>query len=173
MMLHVGCGDSRIEEFVNIDCRATKTTDLVADAWDLGAIASNSVEYIYSRHMLEHLSIHDAAKSLREWRRVLMPGGIVHVVVPNLIFHARQLLGLIERPGFPDQQAHALAGFYGWQNEANGGTKEDMHRWGYTPASLERLLVSCGLRPTTDGIDQLIELDPEPWHINVRATKEG
>lgn len=171
MMLHIGCGNVKIEKFVNIDCRHTEATDLVTDAWDLHYIADDTVEYIYSRHMLEHLSNANAALALLEWHRVLEVGGIVHIVVPDIAFHARQLLGLAVRPE-TDQQAHAMAGFYGWQNDSHGGMQEDLHRWGYTPASLAKLLKSCGLTPTDDGIEQLIAADDQPWHVNVRAIKE-
>ena len=172
MMLHIGCGNVGLLEFTNIDCRQTEATDIVANAWDLHEIASDSVEYIYSRHMLEHLSNSDAALALLEWRRVLQVGGIVHIVVPNLLFHARQLLGFLEERQTADDEAHAMAGFYGWQNDSHGGMQEDLHRWGYTHESLARLLKSCGLTPTDDGIEQLIAADDQPWHVNVRAIKE-
>jgi len=170
-MLHIGCGASRIAEFVNIDCRQTPTTDLVAQAWDLSAFGDASVDYIYARHMLEHLSFRDARRALDEWRRVLMDGGIVHVVVPDILFHARQLLGMVACPVRRDQQGHAMAGFYGGQRDVNGGPDIDCHRWGYTPASLERLLVASGFRITGEGIEQLMSMDREPWHINRCAVK--
>jgi len=171
MMLHMGCGNVRIEGCVNVDCRATEAADLVAPAWDLRSIESESVEYIYARHMLEHLSIQDAGRSLIEWRRVLCVGGIVHLVVPNLLFHARQLLGGVACPSVEDQERHAFAGFYGWQNANFGGANEDAHRWGYTPTSIEKLLASSGLEKTDDGIEQFVNQDCEPWHINVRGIK--
>lgn len=167
-LLHIGCGDSRIDEFVNIDCVPTETTDLVAAAWDLAANADATVEYIYTRHMFEHLSRSDAQRALSEWRRVLKVGGIVHIVVPDIAFHARQLLGL-QVSQSDDQEEHALAGFYGWQRN---GAETDCHRWGYTPASLARLLTANGFQMTEDGIACLTERDLEPWHVNMRATKE-
>jgi predicted SAM-dependent methyltransferase len=163
MMLHIGCGNSRILEFTNIDCRPTSTTDIVAPAWDLQSIADESVEYIYARHMFEHLSCDEAARTLAEWYRVSALGGIVHLVVPNIEFHARQLLGLAQSLR-EDQQAHALAGFYGWQ-------RDDPHRWGYTTRSLADLLGNYGFSITDAGIDQLCERDVEPWHINLRVEK--
>ena len=165
-MLHIGCGGSRVEGFVNIDCRRTAATDMVAAAWDLAAFDAGSVGYIYSRHMLEHLSCADARRALAEWWRVLAADGILHVVVPDIAFHARQLLGLA-RSGNADQEAHALAGFYGWQRDMDN----DVHRWGYTPASLARLLYEHGFMQTDDGIEVLIDRDTAPWHINMRARR--
>lgn len=171
MFLHMGCGNVAIEGFVNIDCRETEATDMVADAWDLPVIQSGTVEYIYARHMLEHLGIAEAKRAVLEWRRVLADGGIMHIVVPNIEFHASQILGLALCEYAEDQEWHAMAGFYGWQNPNNGGTQEDTHRWGYTPASLERLLTGAGLTITDDGFEQLVEADSAPWHINMRAMK--
>lgn len=165
MLLHIGCGDTRIEGFVNIDNRTTPATDLVAPAWGLQSVPDGIVEYIYTRHMLEHLSPVDARRALKEWRRVLAPDGVLHVVVPDIAFHARQLLGL-SRSGNADQEAHALAGFYGWQRDV----EHDVHRWGYTPTSLLRLLAECGFARTEEGIASLVERDTAPWHINLRAT---
>ncbi len=171
MLLHIGCGNVRIEDFVNIDCRATEATDIVSDAWNLRKIETASAEYIYARHMLEHLTRADAARSITEWVRILAPGGILHIVVPDIAFHARQLLGLAECPAADDQEAHAMAGLYGWQNPDNGGTGEDVHCWGYTRNTIERMLRDAGLTLTDDGFEQLVERDREPWHVNIRAMK--
>jgi predicted SAM-dependent methyltransferase len=168
IMLHIGCGNTRIEGFVNMDRCITATTDQVAEAWDLDAFDDGSVEYIYTRHMLEHLSCAEARRALTAWRRALAADGILHVVVPDIAFHARQLLGLA-RSGNADQEAHALAGFYGWQRDM----ENDAHRWGYTPASLARLLGECGFVPTDDGIQTLIDRDTAPWHINLRASRSA
>ena len=165
--LHIGCGNTRIEGFINIDRCRTEATDRVAEAWDLDAFDEGSVVYIYTRHMLEHLSCADARRALTAWRRALAAEGILHVVVPDIAFHARQLLGL-SRSDNADQEAHALAGFYGWQRDK----ENDVHRWGYTPASLTRLLGEYGFAPTDDGIKVLIDRDTAPWHINLRAKPE-
>lgn len=44
----------------------------------------NTVNYIYSSHFLEHLFKKDAVILLKEANRVLYPGGIIRVVVPDL-----------------------------------------------------------------------------------------
>jgi SAM-dependent methyltransferase len=47
-------------------------------------LKDNSVDYIYCSHMLEHLSLEDARKLIREAFRVLKPGGWMRIVVPDL-----------------------------------------------------------------------------------------
>lgn len=46
--------------------------------------AAGSVEVIYSSHMLEHLGRQQARAFLAEVRRVLVPGGIVRLALPDL-----------------------------------------------------------------------------------------
>ena len=47
-------------------------------------LADNSVDIIYSSHMLEHLSLEDFKLSLIEIKRVLKPGGKFRAVLPDL-----------------------------------------------------------------------------------------
>jgi len=42
---------------------------------------SNSLEYVASSHVLEHVA--NPIKALVEWHRVLRPGGIIYMVVPD------------------------------------------------------------------------------------------
>jgi predicted SAM-dependent methyltransferase len=44
----------------------------------------NSVDAIYSSHMLEHLDREDAQKFLAEARRILRHGGVIRLSVPNI-----------------------------------------------------------------------------------------
>jgi predicted SAM-dependent methyltransferase len=48
------------------------------------SLESQSAEVVYTSHMLEHLSYEDARRFLRECHRLLAPGGILRVVVPDL-----------------------------------------------------------------------------------------
>ena len=166
--LHIGCANIRREGYINIDCRKTDATDLVAPAWDIAGVTCASVFSIYSRHMLEHLDPGDARKSLRHWFQLLIPGGMINVVVPDIEFHAKQLLGL-KTSHFPDQIQHAFAAFWGWRDEARGGSREDAHRWGYTQSTLSDELQNAGfvaVHRLTSGADT------EPWHLNLMAQKE-
>ena len=44
----------------------------------------NSTKAIYSSHMVEHLEREEARRFLEECRRVLKPGGVVRLALPNL-----------------------------------------------------------------------------------------
>lgn len=94
LKLHVGCASKRLDGYINIDSRQTEATDHVCDAGAIRIAAPGSVAEIYSRHMLEHLDPNDALATLTHWHALLAPAGMLHVIVPDITFHARQLLGL-------------------------------------------------------------------------------
>lgn len=47
-------------------------------------IKDSSVDVLYSSHMLEHLDRNEAAKFLKEVFRILSPGGIIRIAVPDI-----------------------------------------------------------------------------------------
>lgn len=62
-------------------------------------LENESVKSIYCSHVLEHLERWQALHVLRECHRVLIPGGVVRIVVPDLaIVCKRYLAGEDERP---------------------------------------------------------------------------
>jgi predicted SAM-dependent methyltransferase len=168
--LNYGCGDSRVDGYVGIDVRSCRGADHVLPAWNTSPFEPDSVSEIYSRHMLEHLGPQDLPRTLRAWLSILRPGGVMRAVVPDLAFHARQLLGeLASWTQDPEENlAHALAGFYGWHDPARGGANEDAHRWGYTWETLSRALGEAGYV----FVQRIVEgPDSEPWHLQVTAAK--
>jgi predicted SAM-dependent methyltransferase len=83
MKLHLGCGKRYIPGFVHIDAIPFDHVDHVASIDNLSFIPENSVETIYNCHVLEHFKRRDTARVLKEWHRVLKPGGILRVSVPD------------------------------------------------------------------------------------------
>jgi predicted SAM-dependent methyltransferase len=53
---------------------------------------NNSVEVLYSSHMLEHLDRNQSISFLKEARRVLISGGIIRLSVPDLRLHVNSYL---------------------------------------------------------------------------------
>lgn len=168
--LNYGCANVRMPGYIGIDIRETALgADLVMPAWQCGPFQPGTVDEIHSRHMLEHLSKSNAERTLQVWHALLKPGGVLRLIVPDLQFHARQLLGMsINWSKEPAQNLdHAMAGFYGWQTEARGGENEDAHRWGWTYPALKKALEQAGFTAVnriTSGEDS------EPWHLHVKAS---
>lgn len=83
MKLHLGCGKRYIPGFVHIDAIEYPHIDHVSTIDNLSFIEDNSVDLIYSCHVLEHFKRKNLASVLSEWRRVLKPGGILRSSVPD------------------------------------------------------------------------------------------
>ncbi|MBK7945858.1 MAG: methyltransferase domain-containing protein [Flavobacteriales bacterium] len=84
--LNVGCGYGLYSGFVNMDI-IWKPGVLV---WDIARIARDPLPFpdnrfkgIYTEHCLEHVELDEACANMREWHRVLKPGGTVRVIVPD------------------------------------------------------------------------------------------
>lgn len=82
LRLNLGCDRQEIAGFVGVDFNPDVDPDILADVEDLNMIEDNSVDEIYASQVLEHLPY--GTKALEEWLRVLKPGGMLTVVVPDL-----------------------------------------------------------------------------------------
>ena len=61
-----------------------RTNIVFADATKKFNFDNNSVDVIYTSHMLEHLSKNSANHFIKECNRVLKKGGILRIVVPDI-----------------------------------------------------------------------------------------
>ncbi len=81
--LNLGCGPNRKNGWVNIDLFDSKA-DLQLDLREPWPFPDDSASYIYSEHVFEHFEFHvEVPHFLSEAFRVLKPGGIFDVVVPD------------------------------------------------------------------------------------------
>jgi predicted SAM-dependent methyltransferase len=81
--LHLGCGKKYIEGFFHVDALDFPHVDHRGPVDDLSFIASNSVELIYACHLLEHFGRKEVPLVIKEWARVLKPGGVLRIAVPD------------------------------------------------------------------------------------------
>jgi len=83
MKLHLGCGKRHIPGYVHIDVVDYPHIDHVSSIDNLSFIQDDSVAVIYNCHVLEHFKRRDVRRVLKEWHRVLQPGGLLRVSVPD------------------------------------------------------------------------------------------
>lgn len=81
--LHLGCGAKEIVGWFHIDALDFPHIDHRGPVEDLSFIQSGTIELIYASHLLEHFGRRTYMDALREWRRVLCPGGVLRLAVPD------------------------------------------------------------------------------------------
>ena len=94
--LNLGCGYHYTQGWTNLDFKSAGP-DVIA--WDLRKgipFPDNNFDVVYHSHLLEHLAKNEAEKFMYDCFRVLSPGGILRVVVPDLECITRWYLHALE-----------------------------------------------------------------------------
>jgi len=87
--LHLGCGGRVFDGWLN--CDINLQADCYLDLNKTLLFKNNSVDYIYSEHVLEHFSYNQCKKILQECYRVLKPCGIIRTAMPSLDFYLENM----------------------------------------------------------------------------------
>ena len=90
--LHIGCGDNELSGWLNTEL-CPRGDQIFLDATARFPFADGTFHFIYTEHMIEHISLVDAGAMLNECFRVLAPGGVIRIVTPDLRFLATLLNG--------------------------------------------------------------------------------
>ncbi|MBD2665114.1 methyltransferase type 11 [Richelia sinica FACHB-800] len=84
--LHIGGKESH-PDWKILDIEARPEVDYLGNATDLSQFANDSIAAIYASHVLEHFYHgidNELINTLKEWHRVLKPGGDLLISVPDL-----------------------------------------------------------------------------------------
>lgn len=106
-LLNLGCGGRYHPDWVNVDFYSTGPGVIAHDLKRGLPFSEAKFDVVYHSHLLEHLPKNYAPIFLQECYRVLKPGGIIRVVVPDLEQIARLYLTLLEKALQGDNQAQA------------------------------------------------------------------
>ena len=87
--LHFGCGNRVLPEWVNLDAYATKGISLEVDLQRPLPLADGGVRWIFTEHVLEHIDRRRIRSVFTEFHRILEPGGVARILVPDLAFYCR------------------------------------------------------------------------------------
>jgi len=139
-VLDLGCGFSDVAaeafkgaEVVRVDLNPEAEPDVVADARALPE-SLGKFDHILASHLLEHLGRVEIIPALEHWGTFLVPGGSLHVIVPDLEFAAEELTR-----GKPTPAIAIMMHLYGAQS-----SEWDFHRWGFTALLLRSALTQAG-----------------------------
>lgn len=85
--LNLGSGDNSLSKFpipwLNVDIKVG-IADYISDVRVLPLKWTGVFDEVRASHVLEHLFLAEWQPALQEWVRVLKPGGILRIIVPDL-----------------------------------------------------------------------------------------
>lgn len=84
MYLNIGCGRRYHHAWVNLDLESNDPAVIRHDVTHGLPFESQSFHAVYHSHVLEHLKPKQGAELISECFRVLKPGGVLRIVVPDL-----------------------------------------------------------------------------------------
>jgi predicted SAM-dependent methyltransferase len=156
LRLHLGCGATLLDGWVNIDSVARAPG--VRDDLDLTALPwpDGSVDAVLAEHVFEHLSFAEEARLWPEMARILRPGGVLTVEMPDFEWVCARFLNAADefrafyQVGHPDDYAGCGRSLdqrwgilqtmiFGNQNGAG-----QFHRSAYTEGKLRALATLTG-----------------------------
>ena len=158
--LHVGCGPKLKSQTtcgfntsewheLRLDIDPSAGPDIVGTMTDMSAIASASVDAIFSSHNIEHLYPHEVPRALSEFKRVLQPGGFVVLTCPDL----QSVCELVAQDRLTETAYISPAGaiapldiLYGHRPSMQQGNLFMAHRTGFTLKVLLATLKAAGYR---------------------------
>ena len=147
--LHLACGQNHFADWVNIDCHPA--SEIVDVSWDLRRalpLPAQCAELIHHEHFLEHLTVTEGLALLRECHRLLMPGGVLRVAMPDLTECVRQY--------WEDDWRQPWMKKYGYEwiktraECINIAFRDWQHQWLYDREELHRRLGEAGFSTIRD-----------------------
>ena len=141
--LNLGSHGVTFEGWVNVDLVEYGGVNLVQDVRRLLQFESDTVDLIYAGHVLEHFYYDEALDALREWVRVLKPGGVMKVAVPGLELVVEKMLNC-ESPLEQPIQAMLYGGRGRWETYREDD-ELSRHHYSWTKYKLSQTLKEVGL----------------------------
>lgn len=173
--LDIGPGP-RLEGFETLDIRPRRRVDYVWDASKPLPFPDDTFDIVHASHVLEHIPWYKTEDVLAEWRRIIKPGGVLELWVPDALKIFSVVLEF-ERNGknstaledgwYPfneekDPLKWACGRLFGLGDLKGSPGSPNWHRAAFTPSYLRRLLKRAGFA-------QVTEMSPE----EVRSVDHG
>lgn len=139
MKLHLGCWHRVFPGFINIDLCDLPHINYKSNIDELPFINTESVDYIYCSHAFEYFDLAKANEVIKEWKRVLKPGGMLRIAVPDF----DKLLLVYNSTGDINRILGPLFGKMSIKDETGKEIKL-FHKIVYNFSLLEKVLVDNG-----------------------------
>lgn len=149
--LHIGCGNRLFDGYINIDGEYLQGTAgvVIHDITKPFSLADNSVDEILSVHVIEHIMRDKVQEMLKEWLRILKPGGFVAVEWPDFLKMCQEVSTnpkCLYHDADRRVQKRTILGIFG--DNLRYPEPVMWHKWGYSVDSLRYLFGSMGYSRT-------------------------
>ena len=174
--LNLGCGAKTVPGYVSVDIFKGKEVDEIFDMDDI-PYKDGTISGIYSEHSLEHVPFARAEKAIREWFRVLEPGGDLQLYMPDFERCCQSYLNApLECGEFMKTRAWFKNTIYGIQTSQAGESDDaQIHKCGFSKEEIKLVLQRNGF--LVDYCKDYGELGQKPEYntpsFGVRAVKPG
>lgn len=139
MKLNIGCGGKRIPGYTGIDAVQRPAVDIIANADNI-PLDSGVAEEIMAIHLMEHFYQWEVPGVLREWYRLLQPGGKLVLELPDVVKCAQNLVDNVLKGGKHLDQLS----YWGLYGDPRLKDPFMTHRWGWTFQTLGQVLHDVG-----------------------------
>jgi predicted SAM-dependent methyltransferase len=174
--LNWGCGEHPEPGWINSDIKDGPGIDLSCDIREGLPLEADTIDYAVSIHALPEIPYTDIVGALRELRRVLKPGGVLRLALPDLDKGIQAYLSEDEDYFLvPDEDARAIGSkfivqmiWYGYSRTlfTYDFTAELLRKAGFTQVT------RSDFRTTASRFPEIVELDSrEKESLYVEATK--
>ena len=174
--LQLGAGGNDPQGWLNTDIEPTRN-EVYLDATKRFPFPDSSFHYVFSEHVIEHVSWEAGVAMLKECYRVLAPGGKVRVVTPNLA----KFIQLLTASADVDAQQFIAAKLrlHGWpESPVNGAYifNRQVRDWGhqflYDSATLRKSFELAGFKQIAEYRVE-VKTDPVFREAEMRIRNEG
>jgi SAM-dependent methyltransferase len=97
--LNLACGQVYVvnEDWINLDYVSIDSNVKSVNLLEGLPFDTNAISVVYSSHFLEHIPLHQVPLFLKECHRILKPGGIIRLVLPDFEEMCREYLSQLDR----------------------------------------------------------------------------
>jgi SAM-dependent methyltransferase len=183
--LEIGPGHDVLQGFETLDVTTRRNVTYVGNALQL-PLPSDTFAVVYASHIIEHVPWYQVEAAIREWVRVLKPGGVLQIWTPNGLRIAKAFVEAEETGSLdfhndgwwrfnPERDACKWASgrFYSY-GDGSGRSHPNWHISLFSPRYLSRLLEGAGLTDVREMDRTEVRGHDHGWiNLGVCGTKPG
>jgi predicted SAM-dependent methyltransferase len=178
MKLNLGCGHKKFPGYINIDANPAHGPDLVSDTMDNLPYENDSCEEIKMEAFFEHLHAWEHVRCLKEWHRLLRPGGkLIINWIPDFKAIAKLYLAGAT-PGLVSPKFDLFEVYRFTHGDPSPQDRQKMtvmtlqlHKYLFDREYVESLFAQVPYKEVNIKEEAVCKTDPHGVHLNIVAVK--